>query len=355
MTEEYVPGARATIGASELPRGREYYAHLVRELHHPRRHAREVHQIGLRRGRAHPRRDARGHAPGRLQGRLRRPSWSSCAPTRASTPRRPSELLKEASLDRQADGRQAARALRPPAAPALRRRARARAPRAQVHRAAATCQAPLGGTRAGHVLGQHLRAREPAALRARGADAARGRARPPPADRAAAGAGGPARVPPLRRRRTRSSRAGASTPSGWAWRPASTRIPTATSAGSPTRCGAPAGWWWTPGMHAMGWTRQQAIDYMAAQHRAVAATRSRTEIDRYISWPGQALAYKMGELKIRELRAQAEQELGARFDVRALPRRRAGQRLGAAGRPRGAGARVDAEEQAARPKVSSIS
>jgi uncharacterized protein (DUF885 family) len=70
-----------------------------------------------------------------------------------------------------------------------------------------------------------------------------------------------------------------------------------------------------PGMHALGWTRQQAIDFMAAntalsQHNIVA------EVDRYISWPGQAVAYKMGELKIRELRARAEKELGDRFDVR---------------------------------------
>jgi uncharacterized protein (DUF885 family) len=71
------------------------------------------------------------------------------------------------------------------------------------------------------------------------------------------------------------------------------------------------------GIHAMGWTRQQAIDYMAARmgHSKHEIT---TEVDRYISWPGQALAYKMGELKIRELRARAEQELGTRFDVRAF-------------------------------------
>ena len=69
------------------------------------------------------------------------------------------------------------------------------------------------------------------------------------------------------------------------------------------------------GMHALGWTRQQAIDFLAG-NTALSLHEVRTEIDRYISWPGQALAYKMGELKIRELRALAEKELGPRFDVR---------------------------------------
>ena len=55
------------------------------------------------------------------------------------------------------------------------------------------------------------------------------------------------------------------------------------------------------GMHALGWTRQQAMDYLAS-HTALSLHEVRTETDRYISWPGQALAYKMGELKIRELR-----------------------------------------------------
>jgi uncharacterized protein (DUF885 family) len=71
------------------------------------------------------------------------------------------------------------------------------------------------------------------------------------------------------------------------------------------------------GIHAMGWTRQQAIDYMA-ERTALSRHEVTTEVDRYISWPGQALAYKMGELKIRELRARAEQKLGTSFDLRAF-------------------------------------
>lgn len=69
------------------------------------------------------------------------------------------------------------------------------------------------------------------------------------------------------------------------------------------------------GMHAFGWSRQQAIDFFKTnssktEHDIV------VEIDRYIVWPGQALAYKLGELKIKELRAQATRELGSKFDVR---------------------------------------
>ncbi|HEX6200428.1 MAG TPA: DUF885 domain-containing protein [Thermoanaerobaculia bacterium] len=69
------------------------------------------------------------------------------------------------------------------------------------------------------------------------------------------------------------------------------------------------------GLHAMGWTRQQAMDYLA-ERTALSLHEVRTETDRYISWPGQALAYKMGEHKIRELRARAEEALGEAFDVR---------------------------------------
>src|SRR5438309_670034 len=69
------------------------------------------------------------------------------------------------------------------------------------------------------------------------------------------------------------------------------------------------------GIHSMGWTRQQAIDYMATR-TALPLHEVETEVDRYISWPGQALSYKLGELKIKELRKRAEQALGTRFDVR---------------------------------------
>lgn len=66
------------------------------------------------------------------------------------------------------------------------------------------------------------------------------------------------------------------------------------------------------GIHAMGWTREQAQDYF----RAHAPTENLAEIDRYISWPAQALAYKTGQLEIMKLRSRAEKELGPKFDVR---------------------------------------
>lgn len=69
------------------------------------------------------------------------------------------------------------------------------------------------------------------------------------------------------------------------------------------------------GIHAKGWTRQQVVDYMS-QNTALSIHEVNTETDRYISWPGQALAYKMGELKIRELRTLAEKEMGSTFDIR---------------------------------------
>ena len=69
------------------------------------------------------------------------------------------------------------------------------------------------------------------------------------------------------------------------------------------------------GIHTMGWTRQQAIDYFMA-NAAKTEHDITIEVDRYIVWPGQALAYKIGELKIKELRAYAANTLGSRFDIR---------------------------------------
>ncbi len=69
------------------------------------------------------------------------------------------------------------------------------------------------------------------------------------------------------------------------------------------------------GLHDMGWSRQRAIDYML-ENSALTETNVTNEVDRYIAWPGQALAYKMGELKIRSLRQTAKEKLGERFDLR---------------------------------------
>ena len=69
------------------------------------------------------------------------------------------------------------------------------------------------------------------------------------------------------------------------------------------------------GIHYFGWSREQAIDFMA-ENTMMPRQEIQVEVDRYIVWPGQALAYKMGELKIRELRNLAEKQLGEKFDVR---------------------------------------
>nr|WP_050981475.1 DUF885 family protein [Rhodanobacter spathiphylli] len=69
------------------------------------------------------------------------------------------------------------------------------------------------------------------------------------------------------------------------------------------------------GIHHLGWSRQQAIDYLTV-NTALSAREIANEVDRYISWPGQALSYELGYLKIRELRAKAEKALGAKFDIR---------------------------------------
>lgn len=71
------------------------------------------------------------------------------------------------------------------------------------------------------------------------------------------------------------------------------------------------------GIHAKGWSRQQAIDYLV-EHSALAPNNIDNEVDRYISWPGQAVAYKLGQLEILELRARAEKAMGEGFDIKAF-------------------------------------
>jgi uncharacterized protein (DUF885 family) len=69
------------------------------------------------------------------------------------------------------------------------------------------------------------------------------------------------------------------------------------------------------GLHAKGWTREQAIQF-SLDHEAEQESNIVAEIERYMAWPGQALSYKIGQLKIRELRQRAEKAMGSRFDVR---------------------------------------
>lgn len=69
------------------------------------------------------------------------------------------------------------------------------------------------------------------------------------------------------------------------------------------------------GLHAKGWSKAQAIAFMH-DNTALTDANIEAEVNRYISWPGQALGYKIGELRIRELRAKAESALGPKFDLR---------------------------------------
>lgn len=71
------------------------------------------------------------------------------------------------------------------------------------------------------------------------------------------------------------------------------------------------------GVHAQHWSRQQMVDYFR-RHTAMDEVNIETEVDRYIAWPGQALAYKLGQMRILELRARARRQLGERFDLRAF-------------------------------------
>ena len=172
--------------------------------------------------------------------------------------------------------------------------------------------APIEATRSRHVLGQHLRARDPAALQPGGADPPRGgsrattcRARLPQELTRRAD------LPPLRLhlrvRRRLGPLLGVAGHGGRVLH----RIPTANFGRLTYEMWRACRLVVDTGLHAKGWTRQQAIDYLAA-NTALSLHEVETETDRYISWPGQALAYKMGELKIRELRATAEKELGDR-------------------------------------------
>ena len=144
---------------------------------------------------------------------------------------------------------------------------------------------------------------------------ARDRSRPSPAGRRWRASSRACRRSSGRSRRRRSPRGGRSIPSRWGRRSASS-IATRPrdSAGSPASGSARCAWWSIPACTPWAGRASRAREYFVAH----VPSQSLAEIDRYIAMPAQALGYKLGQLKILELRDRAEKALGARFDLRAF-------------------------------------
>ena len=194
MTRDYMPRARATVGAGDMEgAGSTTPTSSGTSRRSTGRPSRSTRSAWRRSGGSAPRwRRSSGRPVSRQLRRL------------PEVPAHRPALLREdaggaaeaGGVDRQAHRRQASVALRPASAPALRGRACPRRDRSQVHRRP-LCPGSARRQEGRDLLGQHLRAREPAALHPRGAHAPRGRARPSPADRAVGGADGPAGLPPF--------------------------------------------------------------------------------------------------------------------------------------------------------------
>jgi uncharacterized protein (DUF885 family) len=314
MKEEYVPGARTTLGASELPRGREYYAYLVERFTTLPVSAEEVHAIGLR-------------EVARIEGEMKavidqvgfKGSFADFLTFLRTDPRfyakTPEELLARAALiAKRMDGKLPSLFGHLPRLPYGI--APVPADLAPKYTGGRYVPAPKGSTRAGTywvntydlpsrpfytlesltlheaVPGHHLQI----ALNQELSD-----------------------LPPFRQFSYLSAFG-----EGWGLYSEWLGLEAGFYTDPYSNFGRLSYEMWRAcrlvvdtGLHAMGWTRQQAMDYLAS-HTALSLHEVETETDRYISWPGQALAYKMGELKIKELRHRAEEELGPRFDVRAF-------------------------------------
>ena len=314
MVHEYIPKTRTTTAAADLPRGREYYAHRVRHFTTLDVTPEEVHQIGL---------SEVARIRGEMQEVMRQAGFTgdfaAFLQFLRTDPRfyarTPEELLKEASfIAKRMDGKLPSLFGRLPRLPYGVEPVPAHL--APKYTGGRYVPAPVGGTRAGTywVNTYALESRPLYVLEALTLhEAVPGHHLQIALQQEMEG------VPPFRR----VAEVGAFV-EGWGL--------------YSERLGLEAGFYQDPyrnfgrltyemwracrlvvdtGLHALGWSREKAMDFMAA-NTALSLHEVRTETDRYISWPGQALAYKMGELKIRELRRMAEKELGPRFDVRAF-------------------------------------
>jgi uncharacterized protein (DUF885 family) len=314
MVNEYIPKTRTTIAAADLPRGREYYAHRVRHFTTLDVTPEKVHEIGLgevARIRAEMQEVMRqagftGDFPAFLQ--LLRTDPRFYAKT-------PEELLKQASyIAKRIDAKLPSLFGRLPRLPYGVEPVPAHL--APKYTGGRYVPAPVGGTRAGTywVNTYALESRPLYVLEALTLhEAVPGHHLQIALQQELEG------VPPFRR----VAEVGAFV-EGWGLYSEHLGIEAGFYQDPYSNFGRLTYEMWRAcrlvvdtGMHALGWSREKALDFMAA-NTALSLHEVRTETDRYISWPGQALGYKMGEIKIRELRRMAEQEMGPRFDVRAF-------------------------------------
>jgi uncharacterized protein (DUF885 family) len=314
MTSEYLPKTRTTTAAADLPRGREYYAHRVRYFTTLDVTPEDVHKVGLAEvARIHTEMVKVVRQSG-FEG-----DFAAFLKFLRTDPRfyarTPEELLKQASfIAKRMDGKLPSLFGHLPRLPYGVEPVPAHL--APKYTGGRYVEAPVGGTRAGTywVNTYALESRPLYVLEALTLhEAVPGHHLQIALQQELQG------VPPFRR----ASGVGAFV-EGWGL--------------YSERLGLEAGFYQDPysnfgrltyemwracrlvvdtGLHAFGWSRAKAMDFLAS-NTALSLHEVRTETDRYISWPGQALAYKMGELKIRELRRMAETDLGPRFDVRSF-------------------------------------
>jgi len=312
MVGEYIPKTRTTTAAADLPRGREYYAHRVRHFTTLDVTPEEVHRIGL----AEVER-----IRGEMQEVMRGTGFTGDFPAflrfLRTDPRfyarTPEELLKDASfIAKRMDGKLPSLFGRLPRLPYGVEPVPAHL--APKYTGGRYVSAPVGGTRAGTywVNTYALESRPLYVLEALTLhEAVPGHHLQIALQQEMQG------VPPFRR----VAEVGAFV-EGWGLYSEHLGLEAGFYQDPYSNFGRLTYEMWRAcrlvvdtGLHALGWSREKAMDFLAA-NTALSLHEVRTETDRYISWPGQALAYKMGELKIRELRLTAEKELGQRFDVR---------------------------------------